>query len=78
PNSETTPPELGRIKAPIEIVYAYDPLFGIPAASVDTMYRQAYASAPDIHFTRIDNSFHFVMLDQPEEFSKAVESFLNK
>ncbi len=71
-------PELARIKAPIEIVYAYDPLFGIPAASVDAMYRQAYASAPDIHFTRIDDSFHFVMLDQPERFSSAVESFLNQ
>ncbi len=70
-------PELGRIKAPIEVVYAYDTVFGVPAASVDTMYRQAYASAPDIHFTRIDNSFHFVMLDQPERFSEAVESFLN-
>lgn len=71
-------PELARIKAPIEIVYAYDALFGIPAASVDAMYRQAYASAPDIHFTRIDDSFHFVMLDQPERFSTAVELFLNK
>ena len=70
-------PELGRIKAPIEVVYAYDTVFGVPAASVDAMYRQAYASAPDIHFTRIDNSFHFVMLDQPERFSEAVESFLN-
>ncbi len=71
-------PELARIKAPIEIVYAYDALYGIPAASVDAMYRQAYASASDIHFTRIDDSFHFVMLDQPERFSTAVESFLNK
>lgn len=71
-------PELGRISAPVEVVYAYDPLFGIPAARVDAMYRQAYASAPDIHFTRIDDSFHFVMLDQPERFSSAVESFLNK
>ncbi|WP_336777752.1 alpha/beta fold hydrolase [Pantoea sp. USHLN256] len=71
-------PELGRIKAPIEVVYAYDTLFGIPAASVDAMYRQAYASAPDIHFTRIDNSFHFIMLDQPERFSNEVESFLNQ
>lgn len=71
-------PELVRIKAPIEIVYAYDALFGVPAASVDAMYRQAYASAPDIHFTRIDDSFHFVMLDQPERFSSAVESFLNE
>ena len=71
-------PELGRIKAPIEIVYAYDALFGVPAAGVDTMYRQAYASAPDIHFTRIDNSFHFIMLDQPERFSSAVRTFLNE
>lgn len=71
-------PELGRIKAPIEIVYAYDSLFGIPAASVDAMYRQAYASAPHIHFTRIDDSFHFIMLDQPERFSRAVETFLKQ
>ncbi|MDR7342190.1 pimeloyl-ACP methyl ester carboxylesterase [Pantoea alhagi] len=71
-------PELGRIKAPIEIVYAYDALFGVPAAGVDAMYRQAYVAAPDIHFTRIDNSFHFIMLDQPERFSSAVEAFLNK
>jgi len=70
-------PELGSIKAPIEVVYAYDTLFGIPADSVDAMYRQAYASAPNTHFTRIDDSFHFVMLDQPERFSDAVESFLN-
>lgn len=71
-------PELTRIKAPMEIVYAYDALFGFPAASVDAMYRQAYASASDIHFTRIDDSFHFVMLDQPERFSRAVTSFLNQ
>ncbi|MCU6675683.1 alpha/beta fold hydrolase [Leclercia adecarboxylata] len=71
-------PELGHIKAPIEVVYAYDPLFGIPAASVDSMYRQAYASAKEIHFTRIDDSFHFVMLDQPERFSGAVATFLKE
>lgn len=71
-------PELARIKAPIEIVYAYDALFGVPAASVDAMYRQSYSSAPDVHFTRIDDSFHFVMLDQPERFSSAVASFLNQ
>lgn len=71
-------PELLRIKIPIEVVYAYDTLFGVPAASVDAMYRQAYATAPDTHFTRIDNSFHFVMLDQPEQFSSAVKSFLDK
>lgn len=71
-------PELVRIRAPIEVVYAYDFLFGIPVTRVDAMYRQAYASAPDTHFTRIDDSFHFIMLDQPEKFSSVVASFLNK
>lgn len=71
-------PDLSHIRAPIEVVYAYDYLFGVPLANVEAMYRQAYASAPDIHFTRIDNSFHFVMLDQPEQFSTAVNSFLNE
>ena len=71
-------PELGRIKAQIEIVYAYDALFGIPATRVEGMYRQAYASAPHIRFTRIDESFHFVMLDQPERFASAVKAFLKE
>lgn len=71
-------PVLGRIRVPIEIVYAYDALFGVPASVVDEMYRRAYITASDIHFTRIDDSFHFIMLDQPERFSSAVESFLNK
>lgn len=71
-------PELGRISAPIEVVYAYDALFGVPASGVDEMYRRAYTNARDIHFTRIDDSFHFIMLDQPRRFSSAVESFLNK
>ncbi|WP_039028587.1 alpha/beta fold hydrolase [Leclercia adecarboxylata] len=71
-------PELGRIRAPIEVVYAYDALFGVPASGVDEMYRRAYTNARDIHFTRIDDSFHFIMLDQPKRFSSAVQSFLNK
>ena len=71
-------PELGRISAPIEVVYAYDALFGVPASGVDEMYRRAYTNARDIHFTRIDDSFHFIMLDQPKRFSSAVQSFLNK
>ena len=71
-------PELVHIRAPIEVVYAYDTLFGIPVSDVDAMYHQAYASAPDIHFTRVDDSFHFIMLDQPERFSSIVESFLKE
>jgi pimeloyl-ACP methyl ester carboxylesterase len=71
-------PELDRLKVPIDIVYAYDALYGVPPSSIDALFRQAYASVPDIHFTRIDDSFHFVMLDQPERFARAVAAFLAK
>ncbi|MDT0175707.1 alpha/beta hydrolase [Enterobacter sp. BRE11] len=56
-------------------VYAYDTLSGIPATSVEAIYRRASASASDSRFTRIDDSFHFVMLDQPERFASAVKAF---
>ncbi|WP_300635249.1 alpha/beta hydrolase [Pseudomonas sp.] len=70
-------PELGRIKVPVEVVYAYDPLYGIEASHVDAMFRNAYVSTPDISFRRIDGSFHFIMLDQPELFVGAVIEFLS-
>ena len=71
-------PELGRIQAPVEVVYAYDPLYGIPAASVDATFANAYAGTRGISFKRIDGSFHFVMLDQPQAFAEAVVDFLGR
>lgn len=71
-------PELARIQAPVEVVYAYDPLFGIPAASVDATFANAYTGTPGIRFKRIDGSFHFVMVDQPQAFAEAVVDFLGR
>ncbi|MFK3820310.1 alpha/beta fold hydrolase [Pseudomonas sp. NPDC089407] len=71
-------PELGRIQVPVEVVYAYDPSYGMPAASVDATFRSAYTGTPDIRFKRIDGSFHFVMLDQPQAFTEAVTEFLGR
>ncbi|MBH3395423.1 MULTISPECIES: alpha/beta fold hydrolase [Pseudomonas] len=71
-------PELGRIQAPVEVVYAYDPLYGIPATRVDATFADAYAGTRGISFKRIDGSFHFVMLDQPQAFAEAVVDFLGR
>ncbi|HDS0921101.1 TPA: alpha/beta hydrolase [Pseudomonas putida] len=71
-------PELGSIQSPVQVVYAYDPLYGIPAASVDATFANAYAGARNISFKRIDGSFHFVMLDQPQAFAEAVVGFLDR
>jgi pimeloyl-ACP methyl ester carboxylesterase len=50
-------PELSRIKVPVEVVYAYDTAYPLPASNFDAMYRNAYASTPDVSFRRIDDSF---------------------
>jgi len=69
-------PELSRIEVPVEVIYAYDPIYGVPAGNIDELFRSAYAGLAGADFKRIDGSFHFVMLDQPEPFAAAVEAFL--
>ncbi len=68
-------PKLPNIQTPITLLYPYDPTMG-PQATVDTLYQSAYAPAPHAKTIRIDNSYHFIMLDQPEPFAKAVADFL--
>jgi pimeloyl-ACP methyl ester carboxylesterase len=69
-------PELTRIRAPLTVVYAYDPVYGIPAPKVDENFRAVYAGVPSARFVRIDDSYHFVMIDQPAPFAKAITTFL--
>lgn len=70
--------ELERIAIPVEVVYAYDATYGVPAEQIDGTFRIAYANLPNASFKRIDDSYHFVMLDQPEAFSQAVEAFVEE
>ncbi|WP_025885288.1 alpha/beta fold hydrolase [Asaia prunellae] len=69
-------PALSKITAPVSVIYAYDSSYGIPSSMVDTLYRTAYGTTPHVHFERIDGSYHFVMIDQPEKFGHAVEAAL--
>lgn len=69
-------PELGRIRAPLTVLYAYDPLYGVPGQMIDGIFTSAYANAPRATLRRIDGSFHFIMIDQPAAFAAAVDAFL--
>lgn len=69
-------PELTRIKAPTTIVYAYDAVYGVPPAAIDSLFGNAYKGLAGVQLDRIDGSFHFVMLDQPALFDAAVDRFL--
>ncbi|SMF63405.1 alpha/beta fold hydrolase [Allosphingosinicella indica] len=70
-------PELPRIAAPMEVVYATPPAGGgVDPAVIVRDYRSAYAGAKGARLTRIANSGHMVMLDQPAAFAAALKSFL--
>jgi pimeloyl-ACP methyl ester carboxylesterase len=69
-------PSLHEIKIPVTILYPWDPLSGRPHATFDKVYQEAYAPLTNKAVVRIDGSFHFIMLDQPDVFATQVDTFL--
>ena len=69
-------PRLHEIRMPVTILYAWAPSTGMPQAAVDGLYRKSFAPLPKKTLLRIENSFHFIMLDQPNVFAAQVDAFL--
>jgi pimeloyl-ACP methyl ester carboxylesterase len=69
-------PQLPKIKIPVTMLYPWDATSPFPQAAVDTLYQKNFASLPDRKLVRIDNSLHFIMLDQPEKFAAELDVFL--
>jgi pimeloyl-ACP methyl ester carboxylesterase len=68
--------ELPAIKTPTTLLYPYDAAMGAPTAMIDKTYADAYAALPGVTLKRIEDSRHFIMIDQPKAFADAVETFL--
>jgi pimeloyl-ACP methyl ester carboxylesterase len=68
--------QLQKIKKPVTILYAWDSLSGFPKAATDRLYQESYSSLPNKKLIRIDDSFHFIMLDQPDKFAAEVDAFV--
>ncbi|WP_417231898.1 alpha/beta fold hydrolase [Brevundimonas sp.] len=69
-------PELGRITAPTEVLYVK---FNDPRMTpeiTDGLYAAAFTGLSGVTLKRIDDSGHFIMLDQPDRFAAEVEAFL--
>lgn len=70
-------PELSRITAPTTVLYVK---FNDPRMTpeiTDGIYRGSFAGLPGATLRRIDDSAHFIMLDQPEIFAAEVKAFLD-
>ena len=69
-------PRLPQIQAKTTVLYAFDSTMGFPQAAVDSLYSTAYNRLSAVRLIRIDGSYHFIMLDQPQAFLREVDAFL--
>lgn len=69
-------PELSRITAPTEVLYAKFNDARMTPGITDTIYQASFANLASVKLQRIDDSAHFIMLDQPEAFYSALDAFV--
>ena len=69
-------PELPRIKAPTTVLYVAFDFPGMTPAITDGIYGASFATLSGATLKRIDDSAHFIMLDQPARFTAEVNAFL--
>jgi pimeloyl-ACP methyl ester carboxylesterase len=69
-------PKLAQIKTPVTMLYPWDASMNQSRGEVDATYQQNFAALPDKTLVCITNSYHFIMLDQPETFMVQVDKFL--
>jgi pimeloyl-ACP methyl ester carboxylesterase len=69
-------PELAKITAPTEVLYAKFNDARMTPEITDGIYAASFATLPGAKLVRIDDSAHFIMLDQPEAFYSALDAFV--
>jgi pimeloyl-ACP methyl ester carboxylesterase len=69
-------PELPKITTPITVLVPWTEARGGEQKVLD-LYRTQYAGAPNATIRGVGDSGHFVMLDQPAAFERALMTFLN-
>lgn len=68
-------PLLPAITMPVTILYPVDASI-MAEPRITEMYKAAFTGANTVTFEKIDDSRHFIMLDNPDAFTAAMERFL--
>lgn len=69
-------PHLPAMKMKVAVLYPYDTTMGVPQETVDAIYNNAFATLPNRQVIRVEGSYHFIQIDQPERFHAEVMKFL--
>ena len=69
-------PELARITAPTEVLYVKFNVPGMTAEVTDGIYQGSFVTLSGVELKRIDDSAHFIFLDQPAAFHARLDAFL--
>jgi pimeloyl-ACP methyl ester carboxylesterase len=69
-------PELPNIRAPLTVLYVIPPQAPITPEQYDGFMRASYANVPTARIVKIEDSYHFIMIDQFDRFMSEVRTFL--
>ncbi len=70
-------PGLAGLDVPVTVLYAWNE-GTLPEAQARALFEGAWTPAPRIRFQPVAESFHFIMLDQPDRFAALLGQFLGE
>ena len=71
-------PELARITAPVTVLYVYPANVPVKPAEFDAATRELWATRPNVRLAKIEDSNHFIQMDQPGRFVAEVDAFMRR
>lgn len=69
-------PELSRITVPLVVLYVQPVGVPVSVAQLDSGMRESYAGAPQARLMRVDDSNHYIMIDQPGRVVAEIRSLM--
>lgn len=71
-------PALPEITQPVLVLAAWAAAMGVPKDHIDALYTVQYGGLPNGSVRIVEDSFHFVMIDQPGAFDDALSEVLGR
>jgi len=69
-------PEVAAISVPLTVLYVQPAGAPLTPEQIDNYYRVSYRGAAQAVLRRVPDSYHFIMIDQPEAFQRELRTFL--